>query len=176
MQAAYKFFLYVVVVLVVGFIGYNVEKIRTRTPLPPQAWLYIVSFLVLFLALVYYELRFLAEKEAQREVKTSKEPDVGSPGPAALSPEGDRKDAEARNEIAARFLFPLSSLPEAGTPDDEALARGQEYLQQGKDLETICRWVNPQYPQWNSFQRLIYKSYLKAALDLRRAKGGDSRT
>ena len=73
-----------------------------------------------------------------------------------------------------RFSFRFGSSPGVANFDATALAKAEELLDRGKDLETVCHRINPDYSRLNASQQQLYRAQLQAALDVRRAERGDS--
>jgi len=55
-------------------------------------------------------------------------------------------------------------------PDEDTLMSAETYLSVGESLETICRFVEPQYTDWSASERQAYRRGLRAALDERRSR------
>ena len=55
-------------------------------------------------------------------------------------------------------------------PSEETLRAAETYLSLGESLETVCRFVNPKYQDWDRSRREAYRRGLGAVLEARRMK------
>src|SRR5262245_5944462 len=68
---------------------------------------------------------------------------------------GEAREELDRTEIAA----PLAA---EETPDEETLFAAETYLSLGEDLDTVCKFVNPRYAEWDGSRKLAYRQGLRA--------------
>ena len=59
-------------------------------------------------------------------------------------------------------------------PSEETLRAAETYLSLGESLETVCRFVNPKYQDWDRSRREAYRRGLGAILEARRMKSTGS--
>src|SRR5262245_12863680 len=51
------------------------------------------------------------------------------------------------------FHVTLSNVPAAQRPDAAAIGKAAQYAREGRDWDTICRWVSPDYGQMTPAQQ-----------------------
>jgi hypothetical protein len=55
--------------------------------------------------------------------------------------------------------------------ETNALQQAQDLLNGGKDMDAVCREINPEYAKWGSIQQQLFRKTLEAVLKSQRSTG-----
>ena len=81
--------------------------------------------------------------------------------------------------IRSRQQQQLESPPDGGMdaplagenrPNDDTLFAAETYLSMGESLDTVCRFVNPKYEDWDPSRKQAFRQGLSALLTERRSQ------
>jgi len=169
----YRYFLYALVIGVTLFGFYLYESFDKANR--PFLEAYFGILYLLFLLWVGAQLLGLRGRVAGRDhrdpgpkfdMKFARDPDTGA---RKFSFQFGAPSASCK---AAKFNFgfDLSSVADEDKLDDSAWAQAEGYLQAGTSLDMLCRLLNPRYGDWSQPQQEVYRAYVQAAVESRKAQ------